>query len=457
LQLTLRRQFPIEPSRKRLPTHVGAPFRLGILATLRTTAVSHRSQFKRLLRVSLALFSPMQLVVAGCQSNAQQDLVARELRMQEDQIYAMEDYLAEYQKLICKYRMENAALRQRLGEDDETALPAPGPRERARNGTSPGRNGPDVEVPRPETDGTEPEPQIELPEVPPLEETSSGGFDHQSDPVVPAVAMEASEHETVIQEVWLHGEVVENDAGGPRLVVDVEPIDAGGEPARFDGSLSLMLLAADAGGGRQSLGRWDFPAEEVQLASGSENDGVIRFYLELPADTLASEATEMWVRLLPESGEKLLAHAPLDLHAPGEFSSLAEPPWPSTPGKEEPIITASHEIAPIGVGVVQTELADAGWSTAKPGEPASVPDASSAAAGEWRASDEPMPVAVASRPVVRVEPRVTTSAPKRQARRAAVADRGKPAAWSPDRPAEESDARPQMAKRERRPSWSATR
>lgn len=48
------------------------------------------------------------MFVAGCQSNAQYDQVARELRMQEDELYAMEDYVAQYQQLVCKYRNENA-------------------------------------------------------------------------------------------------------------------------------------------------------------------------------------------------------------------------------------------------------------------------------------------------------------------------------------------------------------
>ena len=40
------------------------------------------------------------LWLAGCQSGVERDIVQRELRQQEDQIYAMEDYLAEYQQLL---------------------------------------------------------------------------------------------------------------------------------------------------------------------------------------------------------------------------------------------------------------------------------------------------------------------------------------------------------------------
>ena len=57
------------------------------------------------------------MLLAGCQSGAQFDQVARELRMQEDQLYALEDYLEEYQRLVCKYRSENASLKRQLAEN----------------------------------------------------------------------------------------------------------------------------------------------------------------------------------------------------------------------------------------------------------------------------------------------------------------------------------------------------
>ena len=71
------------------------------------------------------------LVMVGCRSNDQQDLITRELRMQEDQLYAMEDYISQYQQLVCKYRSENAALRRQMEGDyyegDVDELPRPGP------------------------------------------------------------------------------------------------------------------------------------------------------------------------------------------------------------------------------------------------------------------------------------------------------------------------------------------
>ena len=58
----------------------------------------------------------MLLALVGCKSNGQTDLVEREMRQQEDQIYAMQDYLNNYQQLLCQTRAENESLKQQLAE-----------------------------------------------------------------------------------------------------------------------------------------------------------------------------------------------------------------------------------------------------------------------------------------------------------------------------------------------------
>ena len=36
------------------------------------------------------------------------------MRLQEDKIYALQDYLSEYQQLVCQYRSENEALKEQM-------------------------------------------------------------------------------------------------------------------------------------------------------------------------------------------------------------------------------------------------------------------------------------------------------------------------------------------------------
>ena len=50
-----------------------------------------------------------------------------------------------------------------------------------------------------------------------------------------AQSLEPVDEMTAVSEVWLHGEVVENEAdGGPRIVVEVQPLDAKGHAIEFN-------------------------------------------------------------------------------------------------------------------------------------------------------------------------------------------------------------------------------
>jgi hypothetical protein len=429
--------------------------------------VAYRLHSKLLLRPSLfarLCAVPVMMLVAGCQSNVQHDLIAREMRMQEDQIYAMEDYLAQYQQLICKYRAENAALRRQLAEVEDTDATLPTrPSPPARNGTPPAIKGPEIEVPAtPPANGTRPQPQIDVPEVPPLEETTSSDteleFEHQA--ITPVAALEETAQERVIRDVWLHGEVVDNDAGGgPRLVVDVEPLDSNGRPVPFAGTLSLMLLALNEDGGQQSLARWDFSSDEVQsavdVASASH---LIRFHLELPPEKPIAESTEIWARLLPQGGNKLLANAAIDLHEPGHFSSLPDVPVPREPAEERPVVAALYGETPTTPPAVSAELNDAGWSIARPGEPANLEHEADDADEQWRPSSEPIPTVIARPVPVRPKQRLSQTATRPKTPPKTVeAEVRPPAGWSPDRPAGAAADASRMANTPMRPSWSATR
>src|SRR5690606_20411843 len=55
--------------------------------------------------------------LAGCRSDAsQQDAYIRDLRMHEQQIYELQDYMTEYQELLRQQRKENAKLRDQLAQ-----------------------------------------------------------------------------------------------------------------------------------------------------------------------------------------------------------------------------------------------------------------------------------------------------------------------------------------------------
>jgi hypothetical protein len=377
--------------------------------------VAYRSHLTRLARkaplaLCCAICAP--LLIAGCQSGAQYDQAARELRVQEDHLYAMEDYLAQYQQLLCKYRSENAALRRQLAERGFTPSGSPS-RDRSMV-APPTTDGPDIEVPEiPPINRTPTQPPLEAPDIPPLGETTS------------------------VDSVMLRGEVIANDeGGGPRLVIDVEPRDAAGQPAVYDGALSLMLVEPNDDTGPMKLARWDYRPEDVQATDMS--GGRIQFHVEVPEDTPLPASSELWVQLLPREGDRIVTHADIDLQQPSSFASQdVESPY-EVAANEHPVIAAVYnegsELPP-----VESEVLDAGWSIARPNEPAGI--AGAADAEEWRATSEPPPEAIAI-----PSPSMRAETPKR---RVAVPKSGK-SPWSPDRAG-------QSLRTATRPSWSANR
>jgi hypothetical protein len=454
-------------------------------------ALDHRSSLTRFLRwthlaLGLLLFA---LVLAGCRSNAQQDLIARELRMQEDQLYAMEDYISQYQQLVCKYRSENAALRRQMAdgyyEGDVDELPRPG------TSVRPGdeRRGPTFRAPQapqrnePASDDI----QIQVPEVPPLEgststqrksqvatasynETSeydgSAASTRLSSPKSAAVEETATAQSSTADqpsnEVSLRGEVIVNDSGGgPRLMVDVERLDEAGHGTAFVGTLSLLLLERIEENVPQNLARWDFSAADVRSAAEpSAGKHAMRFYLELPTAPATGNPTEVWVRLLPRDGAKLLAHAEIDLRQPGDFASNHAPP-PTGSSQAAPLVTKSsstNELSSEPPSASSTS-GKGEWTTARSDQLAQL--ANGTDAGSWRASSEPMPV---------VQSSFATAPVSRPVQRAAFFDSiqaTKPVrtyarpTWSPDR-SESAASRPESGAGQRtavtqRPVWSDTR
>jgi hypothetical protein len=322
-----------------------------------------------------------------------------------------------------------------------------------------------------------------VPEVPPLKQ---GGSANNEIPPEPREVLPASYYEPINRsnqpngeaalaagrssadpthksntspDILLTGEVVANEAGGgPRLTVDIEPFDQTGHGSQFDGTLSLMLVASNGKGQQQKLSRWDFSADEVRAALVNDtSEPTFRFHVEVPADVKAVDANELWVRLVPTSGGKMLTHAKIDLSRPGMFSSRTDKIWPS----EESVVATSYEepiakpadIAPSEAPAIATPvpapMTEGTWATAQPNKPANLPPESDRATGGWRASSEPIPAVVATstpNTSVRNDP---SPAAQSEAKSTPPPAAAKKPTWTADRPG--------GASHDVRPSWSATR
>jgi hypothetical protein len=407
-------------------------------------------------------------------------------------MWAMQDYIQQYQQLVCRFRSENASLRRQLNDDrsaatvDREPLPAPRtpiiPPATNRMPNIPGSSAPGQKK-------QVPSPNIEMPDVPPLSRDSSigtGSWTHSyaqslsrqhddryaqqvsyetpiraaSSPAareLPGAAKtsDAPSNDSTTreltpaadsEEVVLSGEVVANDSGGgPRLMIDIEPFDKSGHIVKFDGSVSLSLVASE-GGVQRRLARWDFRPEDVRSAViSAESDKKMRFRVELPADTKVDGPTELWAKLAPTNGARSFSHAKLSLMEPGIFSSRTN----KVSASENSVVAATYTETsnqPVEMAATANE---SDWSTAKPGQPAVLRPESDAATGGWKAASGPLPVIAES---LKPPRGLAAEAPKPTeppAAKTPPVEIARKPPWTPERPG----ARSQTA----RPSWSATR
>lgn len=440
----------------------------------RSTASEHAPHAGRLVFLGAWLV----VLLTGCHGGAQTDVVEREMRWQEDQIYAMEDYISEYQQLLCQYRAENSALKRQLGSGRQS------PRERTQirrdqqkiqdtqeiikdvlptevpplmntmppppGASQPPQFGPDLNF-RPARRPTRGVRRTALEERvdQPTEETSVSlaaeepvALDEAFDEAPAAEDIQEAPEETYegpepFQNVLVRGDVLPDDGqSGPRLLVDVEPLGASGGPAEFAGELSLMILDT-TGDKPQGIARWDFSPDQLAELLGEDPGPTMEFPLQLPADTPTRQPLEIWARLVPAGGEKVLAHAELHLNRPGEFSSVRPQPvvlqeeTAQQVAEEEPANKVANEI--VESESVALSAGDwNGWQVARPDQLGGKPPGRRASESQWRKATQPIPTRVnRGRPVVASAEATSADSPH-VARRTKAAD-VKPPSWTPNR------------------------
>jgi len=420
-----------------------------------------------LARLSICASFVVAASLVGCRSGAERDIVQRELRQQEDQIYALEDYLQEYQQLLCEARAENASLKRQMvqgqfrdgsptGSRDETdALPLPP----SSSPAPPAESSPT----EPTTAPSVPSLDLSTPEVPPLDSSSANEPEQIADHAVEQVSAEIEvEAETEVAElevvaapptaVVLRGEVQVDDAdaeepAGPRVLLAVEPVNDDGECVSFNGKLSVLVLDPAAPEKQRQLARWDMAGDDLANMA-SEAGGGYELPLQLPAESPTSRPLELWVRLLPEDGEKLLGRTTMDLSRAGRFAT-AEVQSEKKPTKQPTIHRAEAAMAQVPAAapsrprlrILDTNVEQSGWQIAKPGEIVGRAAATSTATSEWKIATRPIPEMDSARYAMStsatVSPRTAVS------KNAHNADAAAPS-WTPNRPAGEASKQPPL-------------
>lgn len=272
------------------------------------------------------------LALVGCSNSGQRlqaDLYQRELRLQEDEIYRLEDYIEEYQAIIRGYRIEVADLKKQLKQPGPTSGPpetSTGP-ELLPSGDTPDSTAPAFVPGGIEIESAEPVEAVPYEEDAPLfvpapSDTGStpseprllftgGAPDHASE-VRPAIAEAAPP--TPYSELP-EGESRRAKEIKTQLAVKDGPVDLSGASTLLvsvatgeiphGSEMSFLLTAPQRTGEARRVARWDFLQEEVAQAE-TDDVGRKELLLMLPADAPQGETLRLWARWLNETGEKEL-------------------------------------------------------------------------------------------------------------------------------------------------------
>lgn len=324
-------------------------------------ARSVRTRHSRLLGCLLP--AAVCLLPLGCNNGGKQlqaDLYQRELRLQEDEIYRLEDCLCEYQAIVRDYRSEVADLKKQLAEGTPT-----------ESATKPGSITP-FESPAAELQFNapklpDPEPLLEptpgsdtLDEAPLFSPAASGGDSpedlpspaDEAPPFIPGGdasagprATETPYPETVValdepsgrdrppvaeesppapfaptaqtlrplpepgaqEGVRLTATLAQASEGTPQTL-EVSLHTAASAPP-FTGAVSLMLIDPRLQGAERYLVRWDFTADEIATASDGSNRMTLPVLL--PAELHIDQEIQLWARMVDQQGVKTLTMTPL--------------------------------------------------------------------------------------------------------------------------------------------------
>jgi hypothetical protein len=184
----------------------------------------------------------------------------------------------------------------------------------------------------------------------------------------------------------------------------------------------------------------------------------MQFPLQLPPETPADRQLEIWARLLPADGEKVLAHAELNLTEPSPFSSerpelvvlgeqaveLESPDGELAETGQQPLVVTESDSLSVGEWD--------GWQVARPGEHKTAASLQQQVS-IWRKATQPLPTKLShGRPVSATADELAAGGAER------IASRDKPAkveppAWSPERGTSAVEPASKLAPR----AWSPER
>jgi outer membrane murein-binding lipoprotein Lpp len=289
------------------------------------------------MKRSLAILVLACAALAGCRSAGRKDLLTRDLRLEEDRIYELEDMLDQTESELESAQRENEALRKQLGGGTTSSAASPAVE------LPPGVGGPSKPIPRlrdrRESPKLEP-PKIELepglPEGPPkLDRLPSSGSSSQMD----GSFIPHTQPVKIVMNRRLTGGLNQDGSPGDEgILVAFAPRDAQGRVAAVPGDVSIVVLDPSKQGAAARVARWDFTADEAMthFRQSPLGDG-LQFQLPWPSEPPMSRDLRLYVRYATPDRKYLTADAKIKV----EPLKVAGAGWTAAPPRDVAVPAAA--------------------------------------------------------------------------------------------------------------------
>lgn len=246
----------------------------------------------------------------GCRSAGNQELLERDLRMQEDRINHLQGHVIDYRQQIECLQAENDSLRAQLAGSQggvappvRAAIPYRTPQFAPPGGTVPEAQPPRVQPPS-STPG-------ELPLGPPKIELPSSSFNERRPGSDPGGAQIA---QITFNRALTGGYDADQQPGDDGVRLCIEPRTASGEIIPWQGPLSIVLMDPAMPGESARLARWDLAENEVADHYRRTPDGAgIQLELPWPTGVPQHRQLKLFARYVMADGRKLDASQDIEI------------------------------------------------------------------------------------------------------------------------------------------------
>jgi hypothetical protein len=269
---------------------------------------------------------------AGCRSDANRELLERELRDHEDQIYELQDQCDSLHHQLEACQHENTTLKKG-GSVNGPIIDGPS--------SVPPRVAPPppMEIPMPKIDlGTPdsapPPPPIKKPSVSPGPANSSAlGAEPASLTTEPPGPIER----LAINRLMTGGHSFSGKPADDGLLVVFAARDSQGRPLQAAGEVSIVAIDPQVSGPAARVARWDFAAPEV-AAHYRQGALVDAFHFDLLWPDRSPEHGELklFVRLTTTDGRRIEDNLPIRVRLPGDPASSSTWAKPEPPQRWAP-------------------------------------------------------------------------------------------------------------------------